>query len=86
MYFLLAKKFHICVNNLEKCFSQSDLLNKNTSCGYDHDHYDEKQAFLKNAAGSVDAITLNRIDGSEFNRILRVSFFCSVHILIASFI
>uniref|UniRef100_A0A1B0C3F3 Peptidase M12B domain-containing protein n=1 Tax=Glossina palpalis gambiensis TaxID=67801 RepID=A0A1B0C3F3_9MUSC len=52
-------------------FRQSDLLNKNTSCGYDHDHYDEKQAFLKNAAGNVDAMTLNRIDGPEFNRILR---------------
>uniref|UniRef100_A0A1A9WS33 Peptidase M12B domain-containing protein n=1 Tax=Glossina brevipalpis TaxID=37001 RepID=A0A1A9WS33_9MUSC len=53
-------------------FRQSDLLNKNTSCGYDHEHYDEKQAFAKNAAGSVDdAIARNRIDGSEFNRILR---------------
>ncbi|XP_037811310.1 disintegrin and metalloproteinase domain-containing protein 9 [Lucilia sericata] len=44
---------------------------KNTTCGYDHEHHEEKQDFLKNLEDNKVPDIANHIDGLEFNRILR---------------
>lgn len=45
---------------------------KNATCGYDHEHNEEKQDFLKNLEDNKLPHIANHLDGLEFNRILRV--------------
>ncbi|XP_059217905.1 disintegrin and metalloproteinase domain-containing protein 9 [Stomoxys calcitrans] len=51
-------------------FRHSDF-NKNATCGYDHDHHNEKEDFLQKVAENKVPNVVNHIDGAEFNRILR---------------
>ncbi|XP_075148734.1 disintegrin and metalloproteinase domain-containing protein meltrin [Haematobia irritans] len=51
-------------------FRHSDF-NKNATCGYDHDHHNEKEDFLQKVAENKVPHVANHIDGAEFNRILR---------------
>ncbi|XP_065371221.1 disintegrin and metalloproteinase domain-containing protein 9 [Calliphora vicina] len=44
---------------------------KNNTCGYDHEHHEEKQDFLKHLEDNKVPDIANHIDGLEFNRILR---------------
>lgn len=52
---------------------------KNATCGYDHEHHEEKQDFLKHLEDNKVPDIANHIDGLEFNRILRVSVLSPSH-------